>query len=483
MDNGFLITGAGYRYIRKSGSNSNNGSTTATPKQTINGNVIGSTTNVVLAGHYVETINYPGIGGVNLVADGLVTLEGDSPSSSYFQPNYNSVSYVNGFIFLNYNIVNGNTSGANQTYYNGCRFKSINNLRGGWDIVNSEVLDCGIGIAPELLTAGFTRSILKNSNANFTNATSYITNSIVQPDCTVTLNATSLTYFKNNFKGNNFRGLVSYSGQFYVVPQAVDLIGGGTDVVSFASRTGSYPVGATDWIHNLFAITPTVCYVTNNNYNADPLFRDVLNNDFTVSASSPCIGKIALQTGRNANTGYVQVTTQLLDLSTWTLSNITNTSGVFTITSGAVGTLTSPTITINSTVARALGELNLNGGFFYNVAIAGGTLDKNENVPRIATYTKQGVTITNTNPRLCLKMRLSTKNSTPSPTVDADWDNNGYVGLDAGDWFIVEFKKPPKLDQNGYGNADNAFDVINNGFPMGKYVQFSIELRNNNTQG
>jgi hypothetical protein len=172
-----------------------------------------------------------------------------------------------------------------------------------------------------------------------------------------------------------------------------------------------------------------------------------------------------------------------LDFSTWTLTNITNTSGIFTITSGTTGSLVSPVITINTSVARALGELNLNGSFFYNVAVAGGTVDVNEQVPIIKTYTKQGSTITNNSPRLCLKMRLSTKNTTPSATTDADWDNNSYSGLNAGDWFIVEFKKPPKIDQNGFGNASDSYDVVNNGFPMGKYVQFTIELYNNHTQG
>jgi hypothetical protein len=473
MDNGFSITGTSFKYIRKSGSNSNSGDTTALPKLTITNNITANT--IVLAGHYKEdpVLTAPGS---SIQADGLVTIEGINPTTSVITGSYAAVS-INDCVLINYNSINGNTGTIN---LNRCKLKSIINISNNTStaILNfCEVIDSGA------VGGRYIQSILKNYTANFVIAGSYITQSVVQPDCSITLNATALTNFKASFIQNNFRGVVIYSGNTYVVPQAVDLTGGGTGVVSFASRTGSYPAGATDWIHNLFSITPTVCYITNANYNADPLFRDAINNDFSVSTSSPCIGKIPTQVGRLSNTGYVQVTNQLLDFSTWTLTNITNTSGIFTITSGTTGSLVSPVITINTSVARALGELNLNGSFFYNVAVAGGTVDVNEQVPIIKTYTKQGSTITNNSPRLCLKMRLSTKNTTPSATTDADWDNNSYSGLNAGDWFIVEFKKPPKIDQNGFGNASDSYDVVNNGFPMGKYVQFTIELYNNHTQG
>lgn len=541
MDNGFSLTGTGYRYCRKGGSDANSGATTALPKATIQSLTnLAQTNNVILAGVYREDVSFQQA--TNYFADGLVVIEGVNPSASLMSTTGNNGTTNYDINYRNYAAIRA--TGISPSSHIRCTFNTITDFW-GLHTTNSVFINCNKTTIT--LSNQHTRPIFKNCNIALGGSTDWVRQSYVHSDCVITINATSLTNFRTNFLQNCFTGIVYHLGVGYVVPQAVDLTGGGTGVVAFGSRTGTYPAGAADWIHNLFSITPTVCYITNGNFNADPLFRDINNNDFTVSVSSPLIGKISGQIGRDANIGFVQVVTSMLDLTAWNLNNITNTLGELTITSGNSAALTSPPITINSTVARAIGEFNLNGTFAFDASQSAGTVDRNENVPVIKSYKKQGVTITNTSPRPCLKMRLSTANSTPTSlnttivtysgnaTVDcantslvavgmeiygdgipfgttvlslvtntsitlsanctksvtttamlmvaSEWDNNSYTGLDAGDFFIVELKKQPRIDQNGYGNASNDFDIVNNGFPMGKYVHFVIELWSGTTNG
>lgn len=490
MDNGFTLTGTGYKYCAKNGSDSNAGTGTTIPYLTFSKLVTSSVTGslILRGGHYVtDTISMTQHPSADVYADGFCLVEGLNPSSSNLTLNIGCS--LNGLTIKNFNSLIASTNG-----YTGLYFCNITNVLSH----NASATCCMLlnvsAFAINFSSGYFYQNIIKNSVISFSlGSYNILNNSIVTSDSVININSTSKSNVATSFKFNCFNGLVvnQTTLEVGVVPQAVDLTGGGTGTVAFSARTGSYPVGATDWVHNVLSQTATLCYVTNGNFNADPLFRNPTLGDFSVSPSSPVIGKITGQVGRLANIGYAQVTSQLNDFSGDTLSNITSTLGKYTITSGSSGTITSGVKTIDVNYAKPLGEINLGGDFYFDVSASGGTVNRNENVPRIFTYTKQGVLKTNTNPRLSLKVRTSTKNTTPSTAVDADWDNNSIVGVNAGDWIVINIRNVrnitdvvlPRVDQNGFGDACDEYDTLYNGLIYGKYYQYMIELHNDNTQG
>jgi hypothetical protein len=486
MDNGFTITGTGYKYCAKSGSDSNAGTGTTIPYLTFSKLVTAPNngTMILKSGHYV--IDTVGLGNAAIVyADGYCILEGANPASTNLTFGVSSALY--GVNIKNFN----NIISSSSSIISYCTFTNILYL--AHNIYYCTLLNVSL-FGYNAYSSVVSQCIIKNSVINLPIATySNFNKSILASDSVININDTSKSSFATNFTFNCCNGLVvnQTTGEVGVVPQAVDLTGGGTGTVVFASRTGSYPVGATDWMHNVLGQTATVCYVTKGNFNADPLFRNPTLGDFSVSPSSPVIGKIASQLGRLANIGYAQVTSQYNDFSGDTLSNITYSLGKYTVTSGSSGTITSGVKTIDVNYAKPLGEINLGGDFYFDVSVSGGTANRNENVPRIFTYYKQGVLKTNTNPRLSLKVRTSTKNTTPSATTDSDWDNNSIAGVNAGDWIVINIRnvrgitdvRLPRVDQNGFGDACDEYDNVFNGLIYGKYYQYMIELHNDNTQG
>jgi hypothetical protein len=483
MDNGFTLTGTGYKYCAKNGSDLNAGTGTSIPYLTFSKLVSSPNTGTMIlrSGHYVTDTVAMGANSY-VFGDGYCLVEGLNPISSNIT--FGAATYLNGLTVKNFNTIT-----VSNQYFRYCTFINILNLSGS---IYYSILS-NVTATTNSNGVVYSQNIIKNSVVAFPATTATCNNSIVTSDSTINITSTSKSNFATNFKLNCFNGLLvnQTTGEVGVVPQAVDLTGGGTGTVAFSARTGSYPVGATDWAHNVLSQTATLCYVTNGNFNADPLFRNPTLGDFSVSPSSPVIGKIANQSGRLANTGYAQVTSQFNDFSGDTLSNITSSLGKHTITSGSSGTITSGVKTIDVNYTKPLGEINLGGDFYFDVSASGGTLNRNENVPRIFTYYKQGVLKTNTNPRLSLKVRTSNKNTTPSTAVDADWDNNGISGVDAGDWIVINIRNVrnltdtvlPRVDQNGFGDACDEYDTTFNGLIYGKYYQYMIELHNDNTQG
>jgi hypothetical protein len=475
MDNGFTITGTGYRYCTKNGSDLNAGTGTSIPYLTFSKLLSVSVAGAVLrSGHYTADVMTGSA--TPVYGDGFCVVEGFNPSTSriFFQ------NFVTNLTMKNFSSLIFSFSQDNYLTF-------INILS-----ITQYISNSSIYINSTIIATTSNQCILKNSVLNAVTGGN-LNKSIITSDSVININSTTKTSFATNFISNCFNGILvnTSTGEVGVVPQAVDLTGSGTGTVDFASRTGSYPNGATDWMHNVLSQTATVCYITKANFNADPLFRNPSLGDFSVSPSSPVIGKIAGQIGRLANIGSAQVTSQFNDFSGDTLNNITNTGGKYTVTSGSSGTITSGVKTIDVNYPKPLGEINLAGEFNFNIDSAGGTSSVNENVPRIFTYYKQGVLKTNTNPRLSIKVRTSNKNTTPSPTTDADWDNNSINGVYAGDWIVINIKnqrtttllKPPLVDQNGYGDATDEFDILYNGLIYGKYYQYMIELHNDNTQG
>jgi hypothetical protein len=486
MDNGFTITGTGYKYCAKSGSDSNAGTGTSIPYLTFNKLVTTPNTGTMIlrSGHYV-TDTLSASNNLFVYADGYCLVEGLYPSSSSMTLSTNTNFY--GITFKNFNRI---ISGANSFFH----FCTLTNILNHSNSTNNCILQNVSAFCIDSYSSSHYWAIIKNSVINFTISNyNSLSKSIITSDSVININSTAKANFATIFTFNCFNGLLvnQTTGEVGVVPQAVDLTGGGTGTVAFSARTGSYPVGATDWVHNVLSQTATLCYVTNGNFNADPLFRNPTLGDFSVSPSSPVIGRIASQIGRLANIGYAQVTSQFNDFSGDTLSNITSSLGKYTVTSGSSGTITSGVKTIDVNFAKPIGEINLGGDFYFDVSASGGTLNRNENVPRIFTYYKQGVLKTNTNPRLSLKVRTSTKNTTPSTAVDADWDNNGITGVNVGDWIVINIRnvrgvsdvRLPRVDQNGFGDACDEYDNTFNGLIYGKYYQYMIELHNDNTQG
>lgn len=245
----------------------------------------------------------------------------------------------------------------------------------------------------------------------------------------------------------------------YVVPQAVDLTGGGTGVVAFASRTGSYPAGATDWLHVLLGQTPTTCYITNGNFNADALFNDASNEDFTVPTTSPLIGK-----GTNGlNIGDVKVVNKVsTTASGWTFINTSGTSDVIS-TSATYGIAQSPLLTANG--LRSLGVTSVHNSLNFNVNVTAPAI-QNDQICIIRNYTKNGVDVTNSSPRPSKLIRWTTSSIAPTvngintPTTPSQFtnDNPAITGVLAGEWVCVALGQQAYIDANGYGNGDINFD-------------------------
>jgi hypothetical protein len=282
----------------------------------------------------------------------------------------------------------------------------------------------------------------------------------------------------------NINGLVLRSGVYYAVPKGADIsISGGTATVgAFSARAETYPVLATEWLHVGVSQTATACYVTNGNFNKDPKYVDVANYNFDLLYDSPHVNK-------SIGGQYRRVVAQSVQtLATGFTNLVTMTGTTNLIPSSTSGSAVSPVITLNASTPKIVGMISYGGEMNYNITSSGGTAGINDNVPFVGTYNKNGSSTTNTGCRLCVMVRFSNKNTTPSASTDSDWDNGNnnttpITGILAGEWFLAEINQIFKYDSNGYGNGDYRFSAGNAAQIRAKYVQTKIVLVDNYSQG
>lgn len=469
MANGFKRIGGSY--VSKLGNNANSGLTDALPKQTITAGLsVGSGNAIVLSGVYKESLSL----GRRLVGDGIARLDGGNIRTL-------SVNLSNAEAFLNFSIINYTTVNSLGNYQE-CYLKNLtfnyvadNSSQGftNCTFINVIILPVTTG------GASFTRNTLFNTIVNLSTqamvlSSNYIDNSV---ECLCNQNPTP-------FVNNNFRGKFTKAGISYCVPTGSDITisGGSATVIAFASRTGSYPSGCTDWIHVGLGQTATTCYVTNGNFNADPQFVDVFNEDFSVLPSSPMIGKGSGGT----NIGNVKVTnTSLRRTATQgTPTNLTGTTDLSVESPNLTGEWVSSVITIDALNPRVFQRPTYVGNLSFDSSSAGNVPNVNDNVPWIPTYVKNGVTRNNQTLkqlRPCLLVRFSNKNIMPSATVDSDWDNGNnntttVSGILAGEYFLCELNADFRYDANGFGSADVDFNDVVNSQLATRYCMYKVIL-------
>lgn len=460
MANRFQIIVGGAFCDTGAGSDSNSGLTTVLAKKTIGAMMGvtyggGLTYGVILSGWYTQASGTLTIM-KRIWCDGIVVIDGNGISTLGFSSNesYNlGSSYVYGKSSL-IKIQNWATfsTGTSCQVYNAL-FKNITaftNGDTGSALFYSVVINCGNGATSNIYV--HRGNIIYNSSFLFTTLLQTYVDFSCNLFCT---SIPTITY-------SCIQGTITKTGTLagvYVVPEAVDLTGGGTGVVAFASRSGNYPSGATDWLHVLLGQTPTTCYITNGNFNADPLFNDASNEDFTVSSTSPLIGK-----GTNGlSIGDVKVVNKVATTATgWQFVNTSGTTDVIS-TSSAFGTAISPLLSAGG--LRSLGVTSIHNSLNFNVNVTAPTT-QNDHICIIRSYVKNGVTVTNSSPRPSKLIRWTT--STTAPTVDGNNtpttpsqftnDNPAITGVLAGEWVCVALGQQAYIDSNGYGNGDINFD-------------------------
>jgi hypothetical protein len=469
MANGFRL--AGGSYVRQSGSAGNSGLTDALPKQTISqGAAVGTGDIIVLSGDYTESAYSNAVAAKKVIGDGNVRIKGVNPLSSTFLGIPNNLT-LQGFLTVSLpqstfgrdttvidcaNVVfnTGTSYHQNNVVFVNCPNISINTASGTW--VN------GITLINSVFECFSVSTIINYMYVDYYSV--------------VKILATT-----NNC---NINGLVLKGGVYYAVPKGADIsISGGTATVgAFSARTETYPVLATEWLHVGVSQTATACYVTNGNFNKDPKYVDVANYNFDLLYDSPHVNK-------SIGGQYRRVVAQSVQtLATGFTNLVTMTGTTNLIPSSTSGSAVSPVITLNASTPKIVGMISYGGEMNYNITSSGGTAGINDNVPFVGTYNKNGSSTTNTGCRLCVMVRFSNKNTTPSASTDSDWDNGNnnttpITGILAGEWFLAEINQIFKYDSNGYGNGDYRFSAGNAAQIRAKYVQTKIVLVDNYSQG
>ena len=474
MANGFRL--AGGSYVRQSGSSGNSGLTDALPKQTITqGAAVGTGDIIVLSGDYTESAYSNTVPAKKVIGDGNVRIKGVNPLSSTFIGNPNNLT-LQGFFTVTFPL---STVGTNTTVIDCANV--VFTAGAAYHVNNIVFVNCpniNINTATSTWTNGIT---LINSIFEILSTLSpIISNMYIDYYSILKVIPTANQYLTNC----NVNGLVLRSGVYYAVPKGADIsISGGTATVgAFSARTETYPVLATEWLHVGVSQTATACYVTNGNFNKDPRYVDVANYNFDLLYDSPHVNK-------NIGGQYRRVVTQSVQSLATGFTDLVDMTGTTNlIPTGTTGSATSPVITLNASTPKIVGMINYGGEMNYNITSSGNTAGINDNVPFISNYIKNGSSTTNTGCRLCVAVRFSNKNTTPSPTLDSDWDNGNnnttpITGILPGEWFLAEINQVFKYDSNGYGNGDYRFSAGNAAQIRAKYVQTAIVLVDNYSQG
>jgi hypothetical protein len=461
MANGFKLTGGSY--VAKWGNNGNSGNVDSAPKQTIaQGLSVGTGTCVVLSGIYNEAISPSRV----IIGDGIVKILGTTLNNCTI---YQTAS---NFYFENFsNIYIGNDK-------SNIIFRNIQNLRGD---ANTNISDCIFINVTKTQSAGYSFVLTRCLFFNYSDLNILAT----YIDCY--LDTSCDIRFVPTLNRCNIRGKVTIVGVSYACPQAVDLAGVIAGTLAFGSAAGSYPSGCTNWLHVGLSQTATQCYVTNGNFNADPQFLDVFNEDFTVLPTSPMIGKGTSGT----NIGGVKVTnTSLRRTATQgSSSNLSGTTDLSVEPSNLTGEWVSGVITIDALNPRVFQRPTYVGNLSFDSASAGNVANVNDNVPWVGSYTKNNAVRNNTistsplvyGTRPCILVRFSNKSSMPNPALDSDWDNGNnntttVNGILPGEYFLAELNVDFKYDAIGFGNADVNFNPVVNSQIAAKYCMYKVIL-------
>ncbi len=492
MPHNFKLTGD--YYVSKYGSDSNNGLTPDTPKRTVQAGLNLITTNnktlVIGAGTYREVIsrNLSSLSGTIISGDGTVVMQGYEGVFFSLQA-VNTVTTINNIIFRGYSSIllatsSGTVASTIANFINcliTCPLKTFIPQQ-GFNTFNPSFDTTVFVDNLNYSVSGYSTSFSTITNSIIINSyfsTQTINNSYVNAASIVTI-ASSANY--NNIQGAIIRNAATtvttgtyqdFNGKYY----NLSIVGNNTSVDAgtvgnpfYRADTSGRPFSFTN--HRILYSTFNV-----NSISADPLFNNILKQDFTLQPNSPHLYRAS--DGIN-NIGGTQLATRVASTSaslsggSASVTSLNLQSSDYVVTSPATsGFVVSAPILVNAT-PKVLKVINYNGLLAFNKDNSGGSV-LNINVPDCLTYTAASAQNGANPDRLTYYMRWTTGAS--QPTVDADWNNGGLVT--AGNYSLFEWNTKPSLDYGGLGNGEQNFNTGHTPtYINATYIQLKVVLRN-----
>ena len=493
MPNNFKLSGD--YYVSKAGNDSNDGLTPETPKRTVqaalNLATSGTRTIIIGSGVYKETLSKIFGGSTSIYADGEVIIETLSGTGSltfsFSSPHTYSIV---GITFRNINSFSCGLGITANTAFTSCKFINSYFIGSGNSGQNSFVFDKCILIGC-------------SSNGFYTGGGLIIRNSIYINTGLLWLFSSFLNTYINsnsyfytisgggtasNFNYNNIQGFILINATTSITTGTYQDIYGRYYDLSIAGNNTTLDAGTlgnpyyrSDTLGKFFYYsTHKILYPTYNvnSISQDPLFNDILSQDFTLQAGSPHIGRAS--DGINNIGGTRYAIRAAANSSSFSGSSATVDAGLtfsydnYVISGSAVtGSVTSAPIFISSS-AKVIQEIDYNGLLAFNKD-TGSLSGSNVNVPDFDTYTSASGNPGANPDRLVYYMRLTTGST--QPVVDADWENGNL--WTRGDYNVFEWGTKPSIDVYGRGNGDPNFVVANSSFLRATYIQMKVKLRNN----
>ena len=498
MPNNFKLQGN--YYVSKFGNDSWDGLTPDTPKRTLQATLTAAGSNktiIIGSGVYKETVSYTG-NNLTLYGDGLVIIDGDLITTFTLRYNTDSVTFtLNNLYFRNdlsscVNILASLTIRGVSTTFNDCVFMGRGSVNIGYNSYGATGLY-------------FNRCKFINSKieiGTLTTLGTYLNSCILINS--ILLKSPNGTSILNTYVDRSsliiMAGVISFNYSNIQAPVAVDIATSVTSGVyqDFYGRyynlaiagnntttdagTISNPYYRADVISKAFIYsTFKILYPAYNvnGISADPLFNDILSQDFTLQSGSPHIGRAS--DGINNIGGTPYAVRLAANSSSFSGSGATVDSGLtfsydnYVISGSAVtGSVTSAPIFISSS-AKVIQDIEYNGLLAFNKTISSFFYSgSNVNVPDFDTYTSASGNPGANPDRLVYYMRLTTGST--QPAVDADWDNGDL--WTRGDYNVFEWNTKPSIDVYGRGNGDPNFVVANYSYLKATYIQMKVKLRN-----
>jgi hypothetical protein len=503
MAHNFKLTGD--YYVSVDGSDSNNGLTKDTPKRTVQAGLNLMTTSgktlIIGAGVYRESISF--VQNINVIiyikGDGKVIFEGNQSNRFYLSsPNGTGISFIDniefrGYLALDFNYFIGDNNLSNCIIK--CNiYTNAQNTSYKLQISNSIILNTFL--YSNITLCYLYNCIVVNSNINSSTG--------VNPFSGVVCSTKAATILKDSVFINSAIGALSTItaanfnyNNFYnnstIIMTLASTVTSGTVIdfygkyynLAIATSTGTGTIG--DPFGRPFTNGAPFAYdqhkIAYPTYNvnsiaSDPLFNSIEAQDFTLQATSPCLGKAS--DGTNiGGTKYAlryAATGDAFNTSAVSISNLALSASNWIVSGGTTGEVISAPILISS-VPKVLQKITYNGQLEFDKLITPGTAG-NRNVPDQEVYdsTVQPPNVAGANPdRLVYYLRYSTQAS--QPTADAQWDNGGY--WTAGNYNTFEWNTKPGIDSLFVGNGAPTFNsAVTPTYLNVTWIQLKVKLRN-----
>lgn len=449
MANNFRVTGE--YYVSKAGNDSNDGLTPDTPKLTVQAGInlaLNHNDNKIIIGTgvYKEAINVSNQI-FTLVGDGLVILQGNG-SNSFDLGIYSSRTTLSNITLTGYGQIQFSNSqpalvltnnslirnvpikgiGGTLQLYSGSKLinvdASLATFTAGGRLENATLINC---VVPTLL-------ICKNTYIN---------------------QASTIAFLKEvvpaGFNYNCIRGNI---------------------IMNTGSNTENDGRSLNLALHK--AAYPTF---NTRSFSADPKFRNVHKQDFSLAIDSPLLNTADNAVGNIGDNyfgqSYYNDSTQLKESGGAIWTNLIQELGDIKVGGGgSSGTLLTAPLVVASYMAE-VEKINYIGALNFNKSVAAGQLE-NSQVPDQTVYANTDVSGGGNPDRLTFEARWSSKQD--APTVDADWDNQFYIA--AGSFARFEWNQKPMLDGAGVGNGAIEYNISTSAPIAARWIQIRITLRN-----